>query len=118
MSTEADDQNIERRVDEAVESKLVYESNKKHSEPWQSGARGSLCNADVRPVAAELLEKSVLVGKKRYAVHNGMPYCAHEHQAGRWHGHPVGWKEVPPKLLLQWKKEKLVTKRQIDSYWN
>ena len=99
------------------EPELVYESNPKHSEPWQRGARGSLCERDVRPLASELLKKSVLSGKMRYAVHDGKAYCAKEHKPGRWHGHPVGWREVPTKVVANWVKEKRVTKREIDKFW-
>ena len=33
-----------------------------------------------------------------------------KHAKGRWHGHPVGWVEVPANLRWQWVKEKRVEK--------
>ncbi|MFW6106887.1 MAG: hypothetical protein ACOC8H_01875 [bacterium] len=96
---------------------LEYESNPKHSEPWQIGKRGSICDNEVRPHAAELLRESVLWEGKRYAVFEERPYCAQEHLPGRWHGYPVGWVEVPAKLALQWQREGRVSKRNRRKYW-
>ena len=105
-------------VDNSTEPRgLVYESNPKHSEPWQRGQRGSICESEVRELAQELLRDSVQVESKRYAVHDEKAYCAQEHRPGRWHGYPVGWREVPPKLVIQWKKEKLVDKRARKKFW-
>jgi hypothetical protein len=53
----------------------------------------------------------------RYAFHDGKAYCAKEHSPGRWHGHPVGWKEVPSKLRTTWTKEDRISKRQVNKYW-
>lgn len=103
--------------DAAAPAELVYESNPKHREPWQRGEKGSLCDKTVWPLATQLLQESVLVGRMRYAVHDGKAYCAKEHRPGRWHGHPVGWKEVPPRLRTLWTKQQRVSKRQIDTYW-
>lgn len=97
---------------------MNYESNPKHSEPWQRGRRGSLCPKEVRAVAAELLAGSELVGGKRYAVHGGRAYCAQEHRPGAWHGYPVGWKVVPPELRARWRKQSLVRSRDIKQYWD
>lgn len=85
--------------------------------PWQRGRKGSLCDKEARALAKELLEHSVLNGRMRYAVHKGKAYCAKEHAKGRWHGHPVGWVEVPANLRWQWVKEKRVKKTQLDRYW-
>jgi hypothetical protein len=95
---------------------MDYKSNPKHSEPWQRGKKGSLCDAEVRPLAPRLLEGSVLVGDKRYAVHDGKAYCGQEAE-NVWHGYPVGWVEVPPKLILQWRKEGKLAKRDVKRYW-
>ncbi len=95
---------------------LVYESNPKHSDPWQSGKRGSLCEREVRPLAEVLLLKSVIWKEKRYAVHEGRAYCAQEHSPNRWHGYPVGWVEVPPKLVNQWMADGSLTKRDRKKY--
>jgi hypothetical protein len=96
---------------------LVYESNPKHSEPWQVGKRGSLCEADVRPLAQNLLADSVEFDGKRYAVHQGRAYCAQEHAANRWHGYPIGWMDVPAKLAWKWVKDGVLTKRDRRKYW-
>jgi hypothetical protein len=96
---------------------VEYQSNPKHSEPWQAGRKGSLCPKEVKPLASELLEKSELFGKKRFTFHNGRPYCAQQHGEDVWHGYPVGWKEVPAELRNKWKRAKLVSKKEIDRYW-
>ena len=97
---------------------MEYDSNKKHSEPWQRGRRGSLCPKEVRGIAAELLDGSDPVGSRRYAVYDGRAYCAQEHRPGLWHGYPVGWKEVPPRLRIQWRKQKRVRSRDINQNWD
>ena len=43
---------------------MEYESNPKHSDPWQRGRRGSLCPKEVRPIAEKLLEGSELVERE------------------------------------------------------
>ncbi len=84
---------------------MEYESNPKHSEPWQPGKRGTLCPEDVRSLAQDLLEQSELVGKKQYAVHERKVYCAQNTRDDIWHGYPVGWQEVPYKLRKKWLTE-------------
>jgi len=96
---------------------MVYESNPKHRNPWQIGKKGSLCEAEVRPLASQLLEESVLWEGKRYAIHQGKAYCAQEHEPNRWHGYPIGWLEVPSKLTLQWIREQRLSKRERKKYW-
>ncbi len=102
---------------DAAQDELVYESNPKHSDPWQIGKRGSLCEPEVRPLAAGLLLTSVIWKGKRYAVHEGRAYCAHEHSPNRWHGYPVGWVEVPPKLARQWMRDGNLTNHDRKKYW-
>ena len=92
---------------------MEYKSNQKHSEPWQRGRRGSLCPKEVRGIAAELLDGSELVETRRYAIHDGKAYCAQEDRPGIWHGYPVGWKEVPHQLRLRWRRQRLVSNRDI-----
>lgn len=86
------------RDQDAAPQELVYESNPKHSEPWQSGKKGSLCEPGIRELADQLLLQSVLHNEKRFAVHDGRAYCAQQHSPNHWHGYPVGWVEVPPKF--------------------
>ena len=97
---------------------MEYESNRKHSEPWQRGRRGSLCPKEVRGIAAKLLVGSELVETKRYAIYDGKAYCAQEDRPGIWHGYPIGWKEVPPKLRGRWRKQRRVSNRDIKKNWN
>lgn len=97
---------------------MEYESNQKHSAPWQRGRRGSLCPKEVRSLAAELLAGSELVEGKRYAEYGGKAYCAQEHLPGVWHGYPIGWKEVPPWLRSQWRRQQRVRSRDIKRNWD
>src|SRR5712691_5801185 len=63
---------------------LRYEPNPKHKEPWQRGARGSICPPDADGHA--LLAASQVDPK-----HPGKRYrwpCGHEHSPGCWHGFP------------------------------
>jgi hypothetical protein len=94
----------------------VYEGSDKHKHPWQRGRRGSLCAEDAQ-LGVTLLPTSVAVGRKRYAVHDGKAYCGEEHEQGRWHGWPVGWKEVPESLRRTWRADGSLRKRDEGRYW-
>ena len=96
---------------------MRYEPNPKHKEPWQRGRRGSPCPAFEREMVVKLLRGSVVEGGKRYACHEGRAYCAREHAEGRWHGYPVGWKEVPTSLSRKWREEGLVRRSDIRKHW-
>ena len=96
---------------------MRYESNRKHSDPWQPGRRGALCPADVRPLAQTLLDASIQVGSKRYATHKGVAYCA-QGKDGVWHGYPIGWKHVPYELRRDWRRSREVTGRDIKRHWD
>ncbi len=115
-ATVSGDANSENSKDEP-KNELVYESNPKHSEPWQIGKKGSPCKAEIRPLAADLLRESVIWKEKRYAVREGRAYCAQEHSENRWHGYPVGWKEVPPKLARQWIRDGNLRNHDRKKYW-
>ena len=41
----------------------------------------------------------VSLGKEIVCCTEGRAYRAQEHLPNRWHGYPVGWGEVPPKLV-------------------
>ena len=86
----------------------LYESNPKHKEPWQPGARGSFCPVALHPLAQKLLDESELMNNKRYAVHEGKAYCAQEHAEDRWHGYPVLWREVPEVTKRKWLNEEKI----------
>jgi hypothetical protein len=97
---------------------LRYEPNAKHKEPWQRGARGSLCPPDVD--AAALLEASVADPKhpgKRFATDGRRAYCGHEHAPGVWHGFPVEWRRVPATIRNDWLAGNRVRKRDVKELW-
>lgn len=79
---------------------LIYEPNPKHKPVPSPGRHGSTCppGAD----GAALLADSDPAGSKRYATDGAEAYCAHQHSPGRWHGFPVDWHEVPPRLVAGW----------------
>jgi hypothetical protein len=113
----ADETNAVEGEGNPTEERFSYESNPKHSEPWQPGQKGSLCPKEVRPLAPELLRASEQVGKQRFAVHEGKAYCAREHRENVWHGYPVGWKEVPAELRNRWRRTGVVRKKDVERYW-
>jgi len=39
------------------------------------------------------------------------------HSPGRWHGFPVGWKEVPEQLRRKFFDEYKVTKADLRRFW-
>ena len=96
---------------------MEYKSNPKHSKPWQRGRKGSLCPRAARALADELLQGSVLHGKKRYATHAGRAYCAQQSIDDLWHGYPVAWKEVPSQIVQLWKRGRIVSRRDVKRYW-
>ncbi len=95
---------------------LKYESNPKHRDPCQPGQRGSVCPKEIWSLAPKLLAGSELVDRTRYAVHEGKAFAAKQHQPDCWHGYPIGWEEVPNELKYRWKKDGLVSKRQLKKY--
>ncbi|MGO9201260.1 MAG: hypothetical protein ACLQM8_12095 [Limisphaerales bacterium] len=109
------------RLREAIGAGLVYEGNAKHKAPWQAGRRGSLCPREITvEQAQQLLNASIPHGTKRYAVDGqGRPFCgqAHEPAKGRWHGYPVGWREVPIEVQKAFQEKGLVSTRQIGHFW-
>lgn len=96
-----------------------YEPDDKHKKPWQRGKkRGSLCPASLDLGSAQrLLRGSVPHNTKRYASDGARAFCAQEHQPGTWHGYPVGWEEVPPKVRADLIRDNGVTRRSIRQYW-
>ena len=98
----------------------VYEGNPKHKAPWQPGRKGAPCPQDVSLRRAEdLLGSSLELGRKRYAVDKRRAFCAQQHDIAnnRWHGYPVGWKEVPSKVRQQLMESNGVTAREVKRYW-
>lgn len=107
----AEDEQTEVADDGEEEPPLVYEPNPKHKPGQAPGRRGSLCPPGVN--AQSLLAESVIYRSKRYATDGGRAYCAHEHQPGRWHGFPVDWDEVPPRVKADWVGAGKVERRTI-----
>lgn len=100
------------------EGPLVYEPNPKHKEPWQRGARGSLCPTDADGPA--LLATSQVDPKhpgKRFATDGHRAYCGQQHRPGRWHGYPIQWREVPAAILRGWVTGGTVSRRSLKEHW-
>lgn len=97
---------------------MRYEPNPKHKEPWQRGARGSLCPRDADGAALlAASEPDPNHPGKRYATDGRRAYCGHEHSPGRWHGFPIEWRKVPAKIRDGWLADRRVTKRGIREFW-
>lgn len=90
-----------------------YEPNPKHKPLPTPGRHGSICPQGVNALA--LLSESDLYGKKRYATNGSEAFCAQCHDADRnlWHGYPVSWAEVPPRIRLMWVESGKVSSRTI-----
>jgi hypothetical protein len=93
---------------------MKYEPNPKHKEPWQRGARGSLCPPGV-DASALLAESEVDPSRpgKRFATDGERAYCGHEHAPGCWHGYPIEWRQVPTNVMRAWLASGQVTKRAL-----
>lgn len=85
--------------------------NPKHKPVPSPGKRGSICPPLAPNAVQALLEKSIQVGRKRYASDGNAAFCAHCHDATNdiWHGFPVSWNEVDPRARRQ-----LVDAGQVD----
>lgn len=97
---------------------MIYEPNDKHKKPWQRGKRGSLCPPEIDLGAAgAMLDGSVADGRKRFASDGTRAYCAQEHFDDKWHGYPVGWEEVPPKVRAALTEQHSIAPRLIRRFW-
>ena len=98
---------------------MRYESNPKHSDPWQRGRRGARCPGNVdAEQALRLLSASERVDNKRYAVFEGQAFCAQEHACGVWHGYPIGWGAVPVAIRNRWLRTGRVRRRDVRRNWD
>lgn len=103
---------------------MIYEGavNDKHKHPWQRGRKGSLCPTHMAPgTPQQLLDQSEPTPGKdepRWSTDGTVAYAARRHLDDRWHGHPVGWKEVPESLRVGWVNEGRVSKRDVRRYWD
>src|SRR5438128_2333683 len=116
--TEQKPQPTETEGNASVEQPLRYEPNPKHKEPWQRGARGSLCPPDA-DTAALLAASEADPGHpgKRFATDGRRAYCGHEHSPGCWHGFPVEWRNVPARIRNAWLEARRVSKRDVKDLW-
>ena len=92
---------------------MKYEPNPKHKSMPAPGRRGSICPPDVD--AMQLLEGSVLRHDKRYATDGDQAFCAqcHDREKDLWHGYPIDWGDVPPKILKDWFDDGAVAQRTV-----
>lgn len=100
----------------------VYMGNPRHKQPWQPGARGTMCPSDVDGVAlfAAATADPTKPGK-RYNTDGRTAYCAHPdtknptdpEQTITWHGFPVSWREVPISVQRQWVAEGRLRKPKL-----
>jgi len=74
---------------------------------------GPCARVGVGDIAQEILEASDRCGQSRFGIRDGMAFKGHEHAPGRWHGHPIAWNEVHPKLVNQWIRAERVTRREV-----
>lgn len=79
---------------------MVYEPNPKHKPVPTPGRRGSICPSLPQATSQSLLDGSVAFGRQRYASDGSNIYCAQCHDLGRdaWHGYPLNWSEVDPRV--------------------
>ena len=92
---------------------MQYDPSKKHKSGQSPSRRGSLCPPGVN--ASGLLRSSVLDGRKRFATDGQRAFCGQCHDWDRdlWHGYPIDWDEVPPKILRDWIYQGAVSSRTV-----
>jgi hypothetical protein len=100
----------------------TYVASPRHKQPWQPGARGTLCPAGVDGV--ELFRTATANPnnpRKRYNTDGEQAYCAHpsvknlddDEQDVMWHGFPIEWRAVPPAVQRIWIEEGRITKLRM-----
>lgn len=52
-------------------------------------------------------------GCQRYATDGQHAYCAQQYAPNAWHGYPVDWQEVPPRVVAEWVAAGKVSRRTI-----
>jgi hypothetical protein len=96
---------------------MQYVGSPKHKSAPSRGRRGSLCPADIDQARAQTLLESGLptagAQSKRFCTDGKRAFCAQRHDAARneWHGYPVAWHEVPPKICRRWLEDGTITER-------
>lgn len=101
----------ERSDEQAKAQPLTYEPNPKHKPIPSPGRHGSICPPHANGLL--LLAQSDLIGQKRYATDGESAYCAQQHEPNKWHGYPVDWEEVPPRLKSEWVAADKVKRKTI-----
>jgi hypothetical protein len=97
---------------------MKYEANPKHKEPWQRGAKGSLCPPDADgPGLLAASDADPNHPGKRYATDGYRAYCGHEHSPECWHGFPIEWRKVPAVIRNAWLSERRVSSRSVRRFW-
>lgn len=100
----------------------VYAANPRHKQPWQVGARGTLCPPDVDgPALFESATTDPRSPGKRYNTDGERAYCAHPDiknspdttQVVTWHGFPVSWRDVPTTVQRQWITEGRIARLRL-----
>jgi hypothetical protein len=96
----------------------MYEPNPKHKLPWARGRRGSICPVVDAQALLATSETTSAAPAKRFATDGRMAFCGVQHAAGRWHGYPVTWKEVPGALRQKWLDEGRVKRSDVRAFWD
>jgi hypothetical protein len=100
----------------------TYVPNPRHKQPWQPGARGTLCPKGVD--GAALLKTATADPNhpnKRYNTDGECAYCAHSssrnvadgEQEVVWHGFPINWRDVPAAVQRQWIADGLLARLRL-----
>jgi hypothetical protein len=95
---------------------LVYQESRKHCEPRTAAIKGTRCPLWSKPIAQTLLNQSVAEGDNRYATAQGYAFIGRPTNDGIWHGHPIGWEDVPVAIKDDWQRAGHVTNKQIKAW--
>lgn len=96
---------------------LIYEPSPKHCEPITAERPGSKCPDWSVGDASAMLKESYRIGKKRFATRSGVAFVAQLTRSTEtmevWHGYPEAWDRIPPSLKDRWRRDGLVTRRDL-----
>jgi hypothetical protein len=95
---------------------LRYQPSPKHCEPITAAKHGTKCPNWSAADAQRLLDTSVAMGQKRVATARGLAFVAQCDPNGVWHGYPEGWDAIDRTIKDQWKRNGLVTGRQLKDW--
>lgn len=89
-----------------------------HSTPSGGFATDVLKHNWALTEAAKLFAAAVLdpATGRRYATARGVAFEAKSTNDGTWHGYPIPWENVPPKLTQQWVATGTVTRRELKRF--